>query len=284
MNNFKVFSIADYFNYYFSGILWIFDFILIWSLWRHIGVSAFVRSMQPSVSAIGPVLLTVLAVAVPYVLGTSLGPLGSIVAWLLRGLLGDPRGWLSWRGETRYRGWLRLGNVRLRDRPIVTSVRRSDRKASLAMQKVRRVFNVSEPLPGKHIDRWLYEMQTYTRETAPEAEALARRCRTLSTFSESLLVSGPAFVFLIATKQAFGYMPWLPYVAALISLCLIGFRYLQLRRYWVQHVLRSFLSAPERDGSEAGDSRRAMVRNGRRLASQDDETSEPIEVNTSDSV
>ena len=209
----EILSVKDYFHYYFSGLIWLFD------LWLLMG-----NKISPSetigwVSQAPASLAAVCIIVAPFVVGFVFNPLGNCVTLLIRRITGgDPANWmLVLRGQTYKDG------------------RRKRLAEPWRSSLLSKITSLSGGNEIKHSP--FFWVRAFVDLNAPShVRRQIQRVLSLANFTESLLLPVPLLTFLLLrqTHCAAGI------ILSIGLFCVLSWRYRRLRIYWVQHVYRNF--------------------------------------------
>jgi len=209
-----ILSVKDYFHYYFSGFVWLFDMWLVAE--RKISLNEALNLVSQAPSS----LVVACVIVCPFVVGFAFNPFGNCITLLIRKIMGgDPADWmLVLRGET-YRG--------SRHKRLAEPWRSS------LLSKIESISGIHQKIKYSPF----FWVRTYVDLNAPShTRQRVERVLSLANFTESLLLPFPLLVFLLLRQNYCG-------VGALLSgalFLLLSWRYWRLRIYWVQHVYRAF--------------------------------------------
>jgi hypothetical protein len=219
-------SIKDFFNYYFAGVIWLLDLaILLLTLSDLPAFTTSLQTVRSTTDLINPIILAILAVSLPYIVGFTLNPMGSLLSLALRRIFGDAKDWITDYGSHKHKG------KRLRQSLIKAIV-----------QHAQEAFG-EESILEKNLNNWFFDIRAYVTNVGGSASDLATRALDLANLAESLLLPVPLFFVVLGTKLV-GQAPWMAvliWIAALVSIGLLIERYLKLREYWAKHIYRAFL-------------------------------------------
>jgi hypothetical protein len=219
-----IFSIKDFFNYYFAGFLWILDFLVISLLLSTImgwginfsGITIFLDSLNVTITTIGFILL-------PYLTGFILNPISTIAMEKIRNRFNEAIHWVT---DPKHK-WAGQG------------LKEWERNA--IQVKMQELFNVRDKKP----DELFFTIRAYIEEHSQGASSLATRALDLTNLAESIVIPLPSFFLIIGTYYLVLKSFWAAFwfiIAAILIFALVLDRYLKLRSYWVKHVYRAFLA------------------------------------------
>ena len=205
----------DYFNYYFSGVVWIVDFFLLISSRTSTG------HLLGLIQKIPTVISIILVVAIPYVVGFVLSPCGNCVTKWIREIFDDPVDWV-----------LVLG-----DEPAWDNKHKGKRLAGVWRKSL---YDKIKELVGKDIKYSpFFWVRTYVETFSPDnGRKLADRALILANLTESLILPSSLLSFLIL--EQIGLPCIVSFLISVLIFSLLCYRYLQLREYWAKHVYRVF--------------------------------------------
>lgn len=201
----------DYFHYYFSGIIWIMDFFLLF--FEKLPLINIIQTI-PTVESI------VLIVVIPYVVGFILSPFGNCITKLIRKIFNDPVNWVLPLKSYKTGG--------------------HEGKRLAEVWKTELISKIKKALLGEKDIKYspFFWVRTYVELFSPEnGRKLANRALTLANLTESLILPSSLLSFLILKQIELWGVGLLLSILIFSILC---YRYLQLREYWVKHVYRVF--------------------------------------------
>jgi hypothetical protein len=218
-----IFSIRDFFNYYFAGLLWVLDFLVIFLLLSQVegwkvnlsDINAFLDSTNVAVTAVAIILI-------PYLVGFVFNPIGDFIMAKVRSRYNEA---LHWVTDSTHK-WACQGLKNWENEAIQV--------------KMKELFKLQD----KNYDELFFTIRAYIEENSLGAASLASRALDLTNMAESIVIPFPLFFILISiycgvVLKSFWAIFWI-FIAALIFILLLD-RYLKLRSYWAKHVYRAFL-------------------------------------------
>jgi hypothetical protein len=212
----KIFSAKDYFNYYFAGIAWL---ACVFS----ISIKGF-SNCAATVEIIGKIPITILAVlliAIPFMIGFVLNPLGNLVTFLLRKIVDDPIDWVLVLSGQKFPTTKKLCRKRISE-PSRT--------------KILEKLSTLQGGPTKYSP--FFFVRNYVEIKANKnALTLVNRPLDMANLTESLLLPIPLLGFLIEKI----FISQICSIISGILFIILCYRYFQLREYWVKHNYRTFL-------------------------------------------
>jgi hypothetical protein len=215
----KIFSAKDYFNYYFAGIAWL-ACVCVFSI-----VIKDFSNCAATIEEIGKMpiaILTLLLIAIPFMVGFVLNPLGNLVTFLLRKILGDSADWVLVLSGQKFSTTKKLFQKRISE-PSRTKI----------LEKLSLLQGGSTKYSP------FYFVRNYVEIKANDnARILVNRSLDMANLTESLLIPIPLLGFLIG-KMFISQSGSL--IVGVLLFVLLCYRYFQLREYWVKHNYRTFL-------------------------------------------
>ena len=226
----NAFSIKDYFNYYFAGLIWTLDFVFLFLLisgnWEFNDILSDLKNYS---DVLGIVPSSIMILVIPFVLGFSLSPLGENIKKKWREInrlkFADPKKFILYHNGAELKG-----------KQIPKD------EAESVKKNAKLLFDYSY---NDKFHYMFFPIRAYVIEHGGEAKQLAIRARTLTNLTESLLLPVPIAFALLASLLL---LPVNTCAVILIAILvgslthwLLVNRYFQLERYWVKHFYRAFL-------------------------------------------
>lgn len=229
MNASNFLSVKDFFNYYVAGLLWIVEVAIIsMPLGSYQKSLDWLGKFQGVTDKMGAVLTGILFIVIPYLVGFVFTPVSMAATKVLRSRFGDPKDWVvdySVNGE-RHKG-RRLAQTKIR----------------LIVQRMKKVFGDEKTINKDNLANWFFTLRDYVINSKGEAASFAIRAQDLFNFTESILLPLPLLLFTSGIKMICSpnRIGWLLLAFGIFFLCMLSYRYLRLRFYWVKHVYNTFL-------------------------------------------
>ena len=215
--NIKIFSAKDYFNYYFAGIAWL-------ACAFSIAIKDFSNciAMIETIGKIPVSILTVLLIAIPFIVGFVLNPLGNLITFLLRKILGDSADWVLVLSGQKF-----------------STTKKPFQKRISEPSRTKILEKLSLLQGGSTNYSPFYFVRNYVEIKANDnARTLVNRSLDMANLTESLLIPISLFGFLIG-KIFISQIGSL--IFGVLLFVLLCYRYFRLREYWVKHNYRTFL-------------------------------------------
>ncbi len=219
-----IFSIRDFFNYYFAGLLWLLDLLVIFLIlsetrgWKIdiSDINTFLDSVNVAVTAVAFILI-------PYLVGFVFNPISNFAMEKIRNHYNEAIHWVT---DSKHK-WAGQG------------LKEWEKEAILG--KMKELYNIQ----NKKFDELFFTIRAYIEENSRGAVSLATRALDLTNLAESVVIPLPLFFILISMYYAIvlkslWFISWI--IVAILIFGLILDRYLKLRSYWVKHVYRAFLA------------------------------------------
>jgi hypothetical protein len=181
----NVFSFRDFVNYYFPGVIWSLNIILVVLFANgELGLQNSLDAIGKYFESVNLLLAGVLGIVIPYIIGFILLPIGEGAVKL-------------WKGRKNSR--------RLFPNPAIglfygfydkkfEGLRFSEKETKTIFNSLKRVLKLDYSF---HINLYLFPTRAYVLEHGGKSAALAVRARDLMNFTESLSVSVPLNIFLV---------------------------------------------------------------------------------------
>jgi hypothetical protein len=255
MKSSDMFSFKDYFNYYFAGVIWFLDFVLLFLLFSgKWGIDAVFSTLGKYSNDLGAILGGVLSLVIPYIVGFTMSPVGEGIRKL-------------WQGKDRERFPDPRKYLIIHEGGELKNKRIPKKEAKVIKAQIKSKFKFENDNSDNNFSWLFFPMRAYVIEYGGESKNLGIRARTLANLTESLLLPVPFLVCLFGlhillawVKQCCCISPsWRcigsfsqNYIGLILGLLLIFSaaykvhrillkRYFQLERYWVRHFYRAFL-------------------------------------------
>jgi hypothetical protein len=215
----KIFSAKDYFNYYFSGVVWLScAFVFTVAEKNLISLSSAVEV----INNIPTTILVALLLIIPFIIGFVLNPVGNLVTTLLRKIVGDPADWVLVLSGQSYSSTKRLFRKRI-----------SGPSRKNILEKLALIQD------GDAKCSPFYLVRNYVAMKANQnAQTLVNRPLDLANLAESLLI--PMSLLTMLTVKTF-FIPIVSVLLGLFVFVMLCCRYFKLREYWVKNNYRTFL-------------------------------------------
>lgn len=218
----NIFSIKDFFNYYFPGVIWILVFVvLLIPIHPHPMFYHYYSDLGSYVSEVPESIWLILLVIIPYIIGFAMNPM---VVKLTKKLQKGNRNAIVYS---------------MADEKIGNKVQLWRNKRRLIEKYSRNLFHGD----GKNPKEYFFYIRSYVADHGGEMFGLIVRVRNILEFSEAMLIPFPLLMFFIGIRLIY---PFFSVGFMLIGISFLSFyflywRYFRLREIWVKHIYRAFL-------------------------------------------
>jgi len=212
-------STKDYFNYYFSGIVW-----LVIAALSAVQKNADIHPILGITEHIPTFLQITLLLIIPYIVGFVLSPVGNIVSLFLRKICEDPTNWVL---------VLNKDNFPMNER-FCKKKRISEPSRTKILEKISSLQDGEETKYSPFFWVRNYVLMKENQTTL----SFVNRPLDLANLTESLIIPVPILVFLVGGM--FLHVCFSMLLSFLIFI-ILSWRYFKLREYWVKHNYRTFL-------------------------------------------
>lgn len=224
-----VFSLADYFNYYFAGLWWLACIAIVLIPGSNLGQFIIDNSWLNENLAI--LLIGGFLIIIPYFVGFIMSPIAEFVTQkILIRLFGDPKKAVVYNDKNFNKFGLKLWSKQ----HLSTSV------LEQAIQEINELFGVKLEKGSAKLDTWHEVFFAYVSEYGSGSSSRAQRLRGLVSLTEGVLIPLPLFFLLLAPIQTL--LPnWIVTFSGILALILLIVRYFVLRKYLTMHLYRAML-------------------------------------------
>lgn len=223
-----IFSLTDYFSYYFAGFWWLACFILVLS--PRIPLDQWGVNMTGVNENLTLALGGLLVIVVPYFIGFTLAPIAEGLTGVLVRIFGDPKKAIS-RNEKHNRKFARIfWNRNLLSESVLDK----------SINEINKLFGIKLVKGSEKLDNWNEVLFSYVSEYGNINGARLNRLRNLASLTESILIPLPLFWLLLASRQSI--LPWWVLTSGgILAFLLLMYRYFVLRKNVAMQIYRAML-------------------------------------------
>lgn len=223
-----IFSLTDYFSYYFAGFWWLACFFLILS--PNIPLDQMAVNLTGLNENLVLVVGGVLIIVVPYFIGFTMAPIAEALTGILIRTFGDPKKAIS-RNEKHNRKFARIfWNRNLLSESVLDK----------SVIEINKLFGVKLVIGSEKLDNWNEVLFSYVSEYGNSNGGRLNRLRNLASLTESILIPLPLFLLLLASRQV--VLPWWVLTSSgILAFLLLMYRYFVLRKNVAMQIYRSML-------------------------------------------
>ena len=224
-----VFSLADYFNYYFAGLWWLACISIVLIPGSNLG--QFVSDNSWLNENLALLLIGAFLIIIPYFVGFIMSPIAEFFTQkILIRLLGDPKKAVVYNDKDLNIFGLKLWSKQHLSASVLEK----------ALQEINKRFCVKLDKGSSNLDTWHEVFFAYVSEYGNSSGSRAQRLRGLVSLTEGVLIPLPLFLLLLASRQAL--LPnWIVTFSGIVAFVLLIVRYFVLRKYLTMHLYRAML-------------------------------------------
>ena len=224
-----VFSLADYFNYYFAGLWWLACISIVLIPGSNLG--QFVSDNSWLNENLALLLIGAFLIIIPYFVGFIMSPIAEFFTQkILIRLLGDPKKAVVYNDKDLNIFGLKLWSKQHLSASVLEK----------ALQEINKRFGVKLEKGSAKLDTWHEVFFAYVSEYGNSSGSRAQRLRGLVSLTEGVLIPLPLFLLLLASRQAL--LPnWIVTFSGIVAFVLFIVRYFVLRKYLTMHLYPAML-------------------------------------------
>ena len=224
-----VFSLADYFNYYFAGLWWLACVAIVLIPGSNLG--QFVSNNSWLNENIVLLLVGAFLIIIPYFVGFIMSPIAEFFTQkILIHWLGDPKKAVVYNDKNLNKFGLKLWNKQHISESVLEK----------AIKEINKLFGIKLEKGSAKLDTWHEVFFAYVSEYGNSSSSRAHRLRELVSLTEGVLIPLPLFLLLLASRQTL--LPdWIVTFSGVFALILLIVRYFVLRKYLTMHLYRAML-------------------------------------------
>ncbi len=224
-----VFSLADYFNYYFAGLWWLACVSIVLIPGSNLGQFIIDNSWLNENFAL--LLVGAFLIIIPYFVGFIMSPIAEFFTQkILIRIFGDPKKAVVYNDKNLNKFGLKLWSKQHLSASVLEK----------AIQEINKLFGIKLEKGSANLDTWHEVFFAYVSEYGNSSGSRAQRLRGLVSLTEGVLIPLPLFFLLLASVQML--LPnWIVTFSGVLALILLIVRYFVLRKYLTMHLYRSML-------------------------------------------